>query len=212
MMRGLSIVAIAAGLSLFGLMEYQARQTTMTAGFWFDDIDFTFPGDLDPKFGGHLSPVEIAVIKRVANEEVRRAFRGYRVVISGTPRSFWRVAVIKEMGFKLPWAGATVSLGPLGGLGRVAFTSLAINALSNAPPAATRQEIVVGIGRGIGHAAIHEFAHQILGSGLLQESSDKTAYECETADRFEQYYGQLHWTTAIDALDRRIGPRRGVHP
>jgi hypothetical protein len=208
MLRAIAIIGVVAGLSLFGIFEYQARQTTMSAGFWFDDFDFAFPGDLEPAFGGHLTPAEIATIKEIANEEVHHAFDGYRMAISETPRSFWRVAVVRELGFRLPWAGATISMGPLGGLGRVAFTSVAINALSNAPPGASRQRIVEGIGKGVGRSAVHEFAHQILGSGLLQESDDRNAYECETADRAEQYYGVLRWTTARAALERRIGPRK----
>lgn len=211
MLRTIAIVGAVAGLSLFGLLEYQARRTTISAGFWFDDIDYAFPGDAEQPFGGHLTPAEIATIKQLATAEVHHAFDGFRMSISDTPRSFWRVAVVREMGFRLPWSGATISMGPLGGLGRVAFTSVAVNALSHAPPGASRQLIVDGIGRGLGRAAVHEFAHQILGSGLLQESDDHTAYECETGDRAEQYYGVLRWTTARDALDRRIGPRKFIN-
>ena len=76
--------------------------------------------------------------------------------------------------------------------------------LALTPSGATRDDIIAGIGRGIGRAAAHEFAHQIIVDNS-HNPDDAASYEYPHADRAEQYYGELHWTTARDALLKRLG-------
>jgi hypothetical protein len=102
-------------------------------------------------------------------------------------------------------AGESRTLGPLGGRGMVSFSVLATTAVYYAPPDATRTEIVSAIGRGIGRAAAHEFAHQILPDIDLHQVADKESYEYGNADRAAQYYGTLHWAKARPAMARRLG-------
>ena len=52
-------------------------------------------------------------------------------------------------------AGESHVFGPLESWGSVGFLILAHNAIQYAPPGASRQTIVEGIGRGIGRAAVH---------------------------------------------------------
>jgi hypothetical protein len=111
---------------------------------------------------------------------------------------------------KYPFASAGEShvFGPLGSWGSVGFLILAHNAIEYAPPAASRQDIVAGIGRGIGRAAVHEFAHQSLGVDNLthiDNRTDTTSYEYGNADRPSQYYGELRWTTAWPVLQQKFG-------
>ena len=85
---------------------------------------------------------------------------------------------------------------------------LAHNAIEYAPPSASRQDIVAGIGRGIGRAAVHEFAHQALGVDNvwnIDNRRDSTSYEYGNADRPSQYYGELRWTTAWPVLQQKFG-------
>ena len=85
---------------------------------------------------------------------------------------------------------------------------LAHNAIEYAPPDATRPQVVEGIGRGIGRAAVHELAHQALGGdnlAHLDNRTDRTSYEYANADRQEQYYGELRWTTAWAVLEQKFG-------
>lgn len=199
--------AMVAGLALCGCVRWQANQATFHAGFWYEDFPFRFPDDAGERLGGPLQPDEIETIKRISRDEVVRAFTGYRVTFSENRRAFWRVSVIYSMGRLLPSAGETISMGRFGGSGQVAFAILASNALLHAPPGASRQAIIEGLGRGIGRAAVHEYAHQILGLNLMQESTDEQTYECNTANRAAQYYGELHWSTALAGLERRIGKK-----
>ena len=64
--------------------------------------------------------------------------------------------------------------------------------------------MVEAIGRGIGHVAVHEFAHQILNIGAVHNRDDERSYEYPSPDRSAQYYGDLHWTTARPFLERKL--------
>jgi hypothetical protein len=103
-----------------------------------------------------------------------------------------------------PIAGTSRPLGPLGGIGAVDFMLIARKAIQYAPAGASRREIVEGIGRGIGMVAVHEFAHQILGTAGLH-NDDENSYEYHSPDRASQYYGELRWTTARPVLQRKLG-------
>jgi hypothetical protein len=102
-------------------------------------------------------------------------------------------------------AGESRAAWPLGGRGGVSFTVLAGNAISYASPQETRSGIVAAIGRGVGRAAAHEFAHQFLPTSDIHASRDVRSYEYATAWRAEQYYGALHWHNAWPLLVRRFG-------
>jgi len=69
-----------------------------------------------------------------------------------------------------------------------------------------RAAMISGIGRGIGRAAAHEFAHQLVGTAAVH-SNDVLSYEYESSARREQYYGELHWDLAWPVLQRRVGMR-----
>jgi hypothetical protein len=109
-------------------------------------------------------------------------------------------------------AGETRGLPGLGGLGAVNFSYFAAGAIVYAPPGATREEIVAGIGRGLGRAAVHEFAHQLVRRVELHASRDRGSYEYDAASRAEQFYGPMHWDNAGPVLKERfgIGPRTAL--
>jgi hypothetical protein len=86
----------------------------------------------------------------------------------------------------IPPAGESRGIWPLGGTGAVNFRLLASYAIAHAPPGTTRAEKIEAIGRGIGRAAAHEFAHQILGSKDIYHDRDVRSYEYSNADRSEQ--------------------------
>jgi hypothetical protein len=93
------------------------------------------------------------------------------------------------------------------GDGAVNFSLLAGYAESYATADADRATIVTAIGRGVGRAAVHEFAHQLLGTALIDDGDDAQSYEYGSAARREQYYGQMHWRGAWPALYKRFGRR-----
>ena len=82
---------------------------------------------------------------------------------------------------------------------------LAAYAESYGPPSADRAAIWTAIGRGIGRAAVLEFAHQLLGDAAIDRSADKQTSEYGSADRREQCYGEMRWGDAWPALHKRLG-------
>src|SRR5688500_713093 len=90
-------VAIATAGVVFGTLQWRASTATIEAGFWFDEFPFTLPDNATAKLGGPLRLDEVAVIKRIARQEVERAFAGLRIVVSESPDAFWRVRVLREI-------------------------------------------------------------------------------------------------------------------
>jgi len=81
-------------------------------------------------------------------------------------------------------------------------------AMAHAPAGTTREQLVAGIGRGVGRVAVHELAHGILGAGAMDNRTDDHSYEYFTHNRESQYYGELHWGPARPLLQQKIGPYR----
>jgi hypothetical protein len=146
----------------------------------------------------------------VARAEVTHAFAGLRVTVSEQRDARYRVRVLQRLRdprFRsdVEVAGSSRSVSMFGGDGAVNFAMLAGYAESFAPADADRATIVAAIGRGVGRAAVHEFAHQLLGSAGIDESDDVQSYEYGSAARREQYYGEMHWGGAWAKLSRRFG-------
>lgn len=87
----------------------------------------------------------------------------------------------------------------------MSFKLLASSAIGYAPPTASRAEIIAAIGKGVGRAAVHEFAHQLLPTAPIDGSTNVRSYEYGSAGRAEQYYGELQWDVAWPMLQKRIG-------
>jgi hypothetical protein len=174
-----------------------------TAGFWFDRDAFDLSSEAIAKLGGPLTAPDIVTIDRVARAEIGQAFAGMNFTLTTKHDAFWRVAVLATVRGKspIPSAGQSLALGPLGGDGSVGFGILALNAIRYAPADAPRRDVVEAIGRGVGRAAVHEFAHQIAGT---PDNDDENSFECGRSDRASQYYGALHWTTALPALRQKL--------
>lgn len=180
-----------------------------TAGFWFEHDAMALPDHIAARLGGPLADDEIASIERLARTEVERAFSGFSVSIVSSDQAFWRVAVLRSLPERdnkaLPHAGESLAMGFLGGRGSVGFDFVAFQAVHYAPVDAVRAEIIAGIGRGVGRVAVHEFMHQMLGVSNAHDDTDVNSYEYGRPDRPSQYYGELHWTTALPLLGRKLG-------
>jgi hypothetical protein len=205
----LAVAVLTAGL-VFGVLQWRASTATISAGFWFDEFAFDLPADATARLGGPLTDGDIHTIKRVARAEVERAFSGLRIVITGERDAFWRVRVVRDIRRRggvgrpnrIPISGESFGLGPLGGAGSVNFIVAALGAVAYAPLDASRQAIIDGMGRGIGRAAVHEFGHAIVSAN---HSRDEHSYEYRSSDRASQYYGELHWASAMPLLQQRFG-------
>lgn len=176
-------------------------------GFWFEDVTFESP------VLGRLTATDMQNIEQVARAELDAAFQGLTLTLSDSRRTPYRVRVVQEvfaptMNRKSAVAGETRGLPGLGGFGAVNFSYFAAGAIVYAPPGATREEIVAGIGRGLGRSAVHEFAHQLVKRVELHASRDRGSYEYDAASRVEQYYGPMHWDIAWPQLQERFGVAR----
>jgi hypothetical protein len=209
-------IATIAVTGVFAAVGWQASQATIDAGFWWSDAPFVLSVDDAAKIGGPLTGAELARVKDMSRSEVQRAYAGLRINVTDDRGAFWRVAVVgspltttrNRLTYPFSAAGESRIFGPLGGSGSVAFVMLSHNAIQYAPAAATREQIVAGIGRGIGRAAVHEFAHQALGVDTpshIDNRTDANSYEYGNADRASQYYGDLRWTTAWPVLEEKFG-------
>ena len=180
-----------------------------TAGFWFGDDALTLPDAVAGPLGGPLTDEERASIEQISRAEITRAFAGLPLSITESRDAFWRVAVLRTLPSRgnraLPHAGESLPMGFMGGTGAVDFEFVAFTALHFAPDPAARPTIVEAMGRGIGRVAVHELMHQILGASIGHDDSDANSYEYGNPERRSQYYGELHWTTALPLLEQRLG-------
>ena len=211
---GAIAVALVSAASL--TIGWHASRATIDAGFWWDAPPFVLSAGDAEKIGGPLRDAELTRVQQLSRAEVERAYAELRIHVTADRAAFWRVAVVgtplttrrNHTTYPFSAAGESRSFGPLGGSGSVAFMILAHNAIEYAPADTTRQQIVDGIGRGIGRAAVHELAHQALGPDNvthIDNRADEHSYEYGNADRPSQYYGDLRWTTAWPVLEAKFG-------
>jgi len=185
-----------------------SSQRSAIVGFWFEPVTYR-----SSRFGGPLRAAELKNIEAIARAEITRALKGLRIVLSERRDARYRVRVVQQLRdprFRgdVSVAGSSRAVSPFGGDGAVNFSFLAAGAESYAPLNADRVTIVSGIGRGVGRAAVHEFAHQLLGTARYEGTQDRQSYEYGSAARPEQYYGELHWGEAWPALLRRFDSAR----
>lgn len=186
-----------------------ASSAGIYAGFWFDTFPFTFSPAVTAALGGPLDAPDVDAIKQISRDELTRAFSGLNVIVSDNPDARWtvrvQVAIERRKGQRLPNAGETFAMGPLGSRSRVDFTEILMAAIAHAPAGTTREQLMTGIGRGVGRVAVHELAHGILGAGAMDNRTDDRSYEYFSHNRPSQFFGDLHWTRAWPELIERIG-------
>jgi hypothetical protein len=189
----------------------QWRDRYVDVGLWFDEVSYTASEAMAAQLGGPMTSGELDTIRSVARREVVHAFAPLRVIVSDNADATYHVRVRQEAripGSRYPApAGLSQSVPGVGGDGVLNFRVLVSNAIALMPPGATRADVIDGIGTGIGRAAVHELAHQLLGSTPVDDRSDRGSYEFASSYRAEQYYGEMHWGIAWPALSRRVGLR-----
>lgn len=195
----LGLVAVVLVLSALAFVRWRAATAIIDIGFWYENFPITLPQDHVIRLGGPLTDVDIDLIKRVSREELERAFSGLRIAVTDRRDAIWRIRVVYDiprgpsgMVPRGPQSGEMRTIGFLGATGAVEFQTLSFAAFHYAPEGATRDDIIRGIGRGIGRTAVHEFGHAM---ALLGHSDDPLSYEAGSWDRAAQYYGELHWAS-----------------
>jgi hypothetical protein len=181
------------------------RSRVVRAGFEFEPVTFAAPA-----LGGPLDAADLAAIDAAARAELASAFDGMPIAFTGGGEVRYRVTVTEHvrdprMRADMSVAGASRAVAGLGGTGVVNFSLLANAAISCAPAGSTRAQKIDAIGRGVGRAAAHEFAHQFLPRAPIHDSRDVRSYEYGAASRCEQYTGLMHWDLAGPLLRARFG-------
>lgn len=201
-------VLLVAAVTLWTL-NAGSRGRVVEAGFWFEAVTFDATEVEADRLGGGLSASDLQRIETVAVSELRDAFTGMRIRFTDNPDASFRVRVVQSLTHPVfrngAFAGESRGMWPFGGQGTLNFRLLASTAIAYAPPGTEREDKVEAIGRGIGRAAAHEFAHQILGKVDIHRQAAKNTYEYRSADRAEQYYGPMQWGRTGPLLERRLG-------
>jgi len=202
-----STLLLGCAIAGIGIADWRDRYVDV--GLWFDAISYGADEAMVTRLGGPMTADELNVVRRVGHSEVARAFAPLRVVVSDDRRATYHVRVVQDgriPGSKYPApAGHSRGLPGLGGDGVVNFRMIVSNALAFAPPDSGRDALIRGIGLGVGRAAVHELAHQLLGSTPVDDARDIGSYEYRSSFRREQYYGEMHWGIAWPVLRDRIG-------
>lgn len=206
-------VTIALAVATVAVWALAARSEgrLIRAGFWFDAVTFDASEVQAARLGGGITPGEMARIQSVARSEIDGAFAGLRIGFSAARDAPYRVRVVQQLrDVRFPRAigpmGESRGVFGIGGQGAVSFQLIASYAIAYAPPGADRAAVIDGIGRGVGRAAVHEFAHLLLGSRDIHHTKDRMSYEAGNGDRAAQFYGPMRWDVAWPMLVERLGP------
>ena len=213
MLRSSRLIAVVgcllvAALAGSWLLAHRARDRGIDAGFWFERVTYT-----STRLAGTLSEDDLKSIDAVARQEIVRAFTGLRLNLSQRADAVYRVRVVQTLSDPrfnqtIGVSGESRAVPGFGGQGTVSFYYHASNAEAFAEPGAERTAIIAAIGRGLGRAAVHEFAHQLLPSAPIDSSRNVRSYEYESGARREEYYGPMEWDFARALLERRYGEQR----
>jgi hypothetical protein len=207
----IGLAGVGVALAISATVQWQSRGHVTQVGFWFEQVTFELPHLQAAGLGGPIDEREQAIIEKIARRELTAAFAEFRLEIGTSRQAKYVVRVVQQFpaSRRMPFgaAGQSLVLSPLGGYGSVSFLMIGSLAITYAPPGATRAEIIEGIGRGIGRAAAHEFAHQLLPREPIHASTDDRSYEFERAARPGQYYGPMRWDIARPLLAKRLGAR-----
>lgn len=200
-----SLAVVIATLSVLRSKPAGAR-----IAFWFDRISDDTLQTLPERFGRAIDAAELKIIESIATDEIADAFKDFRIAFTSPAAAAYRIRVVDTLRIPTaPWApgpsAESRSIPGLGGQGAVNFRLMAHSAVAFAPADADRAAIIAGIGRGIGRAAVHEFAHQMLGTTPIHDTTDVRSYEYASASRVEQYYGDMRWDIARPFIVKRIG-------
>ena len=194
------LTLVGAAANCAGILDCRV----IDAGFWFEPVEFE-----SRTLGGAITAEEIHTIAAVARSELTGAFTGLNIRFSNRRDLTYRVRVVQELrDMRVRWKtgvpAESRAVPGFGGQGSVSFSWLASAAVAYAPDGADRASIVDAIGRGIGRAAVHEFAHLLLPRANIDDASDINSYEYRSAARSEQYFGELRWGRVRPLLRERI--------
>lgn len=165
-----------------------------------------------------LTPSEQTLVKNTALDVLRTAYGGFRIVFNEEGSSD-RTINIEETPYSTYGPGAVVVHGAAGATYPVAVvSSVHIDALYFAELAVarckalddcatmTRQQLLTGLGKGVGATASHELGHQA-GLHFSADARCDDCYDSHSANTYAHFFGAKHWSDAAIARMRRVLPR-----
>jgi len=183
LMAGLVVAGIVAAIAIIGFIWiFKSKIPTPIVTFeWRNDWSYVTRPDLDSS--------EIDEVKRFTIETFRGAFSraGFGVVVSaggGTNK----IIISPDLG------AGTGSTRPFSSVSEVYYPVIrsAAGRYATQLNITNRHDIVLGIARGLGAAAAHEFGHQK--NFVFDNGTDPYSYDYYSGERPQEYYEDLHWT------------------
>lgn len=163
--------------------------------------------------GVELTDEERRRIQDMALRTLRGAFAGFdvhvgdaeaghRIVVEDTPYS--SKLYLGSVGVTVPTA--TVSSVRIDSLYYAELGVLRCETLVRCP-AKTRDEIITGLGTGIGATAAHELGHQ-RGLEFTRHSACDECYDGTRATSYQHFFGEKHWSADALKIMTAVLPRR----
>ena len=164
-----------------------------------------------------LTDSEESLVRNTALQTLRSAYSGFNVHFSDEP-SGERLIKVEDAPYRPYGPGSIVSPGAVGGTYPVTkVSSVYPDALYPIELAAarcqdiigcdtkTRQQLVEGLGRGIGATAAHELGHQA-GLHFSRDSRCDDCYDSHSANAYVHFFGTKRWSTEALTKMRRVLP------
>jgi RHS repeat-associated protein len=185
-----TVITVLAAISYGVYSNYVFKNTPRVLSFDWRNT-WSYEGD------NMFSESEVATIKYIAQETVKEAFLGFRVIISeggGTNK-----AIVTP---QLDNCGQTAFVGSNNS--KLSYPTIRNAALRYAQQRGltSRSSIVEALGRGIGATAAHEFNHQF---GYGGESNNPQTYDYFSCDTPEHFFDKLHWSdNALQSIKKNV--------
>jgi hypothetical protein len=198
-------VLVCTAAALAGWISIRARSCRpIEVGFWFEPVAYSAP-----QLGGAITARDLDVVANTARAELARAVASLPVLLRETRDTRYQIRVVDDLRDRrfrreVSIPAETRAIAGFGGQAAVSFSWLASSATAYAPPGASRYDLLVAIGTGIGRSAAHELAHLLAPTAPIDDSTDRGSYEYRSAARPEQFSGEMHWGPAWPYLEARM--------
>jgi hypothetical protein len=159
-----------------------------------------------------LTERETSLVRSTALQTLRSAYRGFGVQFSDQP-SDRRLIKIEDTPYgSFAYPGAAGMTYPIASVSSVRLDALYYVELAAAQcegitrcGTKTREQLLEGLGRGVGATAAHELGHQG-GLHFSRDSACDDCYDSHSANTYVHFFGAKHWSTDALAIMKQVLP------